>query len=175
MMKLSSIMSFLFLSLSLIPLHGADLRLEVHCLEDIKRVKKSELCGEGPCSWNILSSSEYASVWSYGVDKSIVVREVPNRKILRVTFSKAQELSLPWCKSVGKLSLKSIPKATLKVLKEAKESLYLLPKKGSTQGNLLKSIDHPCRKLKSKDHSDQYSFFYLLPSQKKSCQKSQPK
>lgn len=166
---------FIFLTtLSFSMGHAKEARIEVHCLTSLTKVERKQLCGEKKtCDWSTLITSDRAAVWNYKKSQ-VIVREIPNRNILRVTF-KGQGISIPmpWCSSLKKLSLSQIKDDDIKLLKSENETVYLLPKEKNAQGSMLEAINHPCRKLKKIAYStnNKYQLYYLLPAKKKSCLK----
>jgi hypothetical protein len=147
--------------------NGPDHRIEVHCNDTLKIAKKSDLCRSNTkCLWKAISQSETASVWSYDNDK-IIVREVPNRNLLRISFKdNAENLKLFWCPKLRELKLTNLAKDNLR---ENNESQYIIGKKDNSQLRLLQSIDNECRRLKTKEFNRPYKLYYLEPSKNRAC------
>lgn len=161
--------TFLLCALSFLKVYadGGDHKVEVHCNDTLKIAQKSDLCRSNTtCGWKALSQSETASVWSFENDK-IVVREVPNRNLIRITFKDgADRLKLHWCPKLRELNLASLAK---EILRKNNEAQYIIGNKDNTQLKLLLSIDNECRRLKTKEFSRPYKLYYLEPSSNRAC------
>lgn len=157
------------LSLSPHAFADGEYKVEVHCKETLKTLKKSDLCGSSSrCSWTALSQSETASNWSYK-KKQIVVREVPNRNMLRISFKEgAGQLKMPWCPDLKDLNLSEF---AIESIRKSGEVQYLIAKKDNSQLRLLKTINNVCRKLKTKNFYRNYKLYYLEASDNRSCQR----
>jgi|GEM_PF-4423778 len=146
-----------------------DLKLEVSCPTSYKKVKKDTLCKlKENCEWKIEEVGKVSSSWRSS--KGIYVRELTFDKKLKIELkAEILALSLPWCfKKLTKLPGKNV----LSLLRKHKETLYLYPKDDKTVLPRLKSIKHPCRKLKSMESSiESHRFYYLEPQNIKACSK----
>lgn len=147
------------------------LGMEVVCSESLKNLDIDDLCGKKKnCSWSVLKESESAKAWKKGED--IRVTEVRRKEALKFYFfnpNKFFEIRVPWCPSVGKITLpQSIRKVSSELMKE-KEIVYILSEKDRIHLPRLKSIKHPCRKLKKVKLSKVYSYYYLMPQPLKGC------
>lgn len=148
------------------------LGLELVCSQALKEIELKELCSNPKkCDWKIEAKSKSAYSWRKGKDIHVV--EVRNRDALKVflfDYKNFFEIKIPWCQALSKLNLPQNVRKLAPVLIKNKEVVYLLPEGDKVHLARLKSINHPCRKLKRIEFNKAYSFYFLEPQSLKGCQ-----
>lgn len=151
-------------------LFAENLKLEVSCPKtyvSFSKRKRTDLCQEQKkCDWKVEVSGERSSSWRSS--KGIFVRELSVDKKLRAEVGPGVFVfKLPWC---FKSSIRLPNEKVLSLLRKEKETLYLYPEDDKSILPRLRSIKHPCRKLKSVESPVKgHLFYYLEPQNIKAC------
>jgi hypothetical protein len=162
---------FLISEVSLASKEKTFLGVEIICSQELKNLELEDLCGKKKnCPWKVVQKSETAKGWERKGE--VRVTEVRRKGALKVFLyqpDKFFEMKVPWCPSIGKLRLPQEIRKVSTLLSKESEVVYVLSPKDTIHLPRLKSIKHPCRKLKKVEAKKAYSFYYLMPQPLKGC------